>query len=1151
MSTLHEMQRPQITGNPVVDDVAMRIYEKQKAERDAVEVPDLTQAARQYQQSLQAPEVQADRPSDQPRTIELTGDDDFLPYLQDVQDTYDLREQAYQDQREGRKRPDGDVSLRFAIPKRKTIHGIDIATGEKLLDRPATPLAEEKYQEGVQQLRETTFNVNEGYNTPEAIEALGTIAEGTIIDDGTQADFERKINLMGVPPEQARLAWEVGQMRQGIEQIEEALATNLALDDLPETVDEPDIDQDELPTVGGWEDATRLIYQAEEGRPFEGTTEQLIDWYTEQMSSFNWKIGAPGINTQGMAYYMMRAMKEDESYAKALLTMIDIYDRVRTNWGIVGENIQQLLTDPVNLVGVPGAGALGVKAAGVAAKGAMRKWLQTRLGQAVAGSASAGAVNTAVHTGGAEAGMQRVEQAANMREDLNLGQVASSAAFGAAAGAVLGPAFPLAGVGMAKLTRRVRQNLRNAPPRSFIGRQLGAVGDVGGVIPFRARVATSQPEISKANSLDAAFDLAATRRYPNMREFKQELQDRVQSAAKKAKVNLKAPESNQFLREAVVADAIRALQSNSNAVGWYDRTVSEALDVLGLIHPEIKTDEESRFAFIYALAVTSNGMKVDANFGLAERAYRSWKENGVMPTNIGQGNASAAINKSLKMYNDLAGKLGAEELRKVMLGNFTVRQLERAGFKVTGEYKDTVVRGAAILGPKIGNGFFSNLYGHFDQLTMDRWLMRTWGRLTGTLIEKRPDLVREKTSALQEVVGRLKSDPESVRALKDIGVNVNTRSMKSLATQIQKSSMLPANRAAMAQLGTDGDLLRRVGNGLAKDHDGQKEAPTTADRNRIRGVFQAALQDVRAQGYPDMTMADLQALLWYPEKRLYDRATAAGDVAEGYADDEAPDYANAAINLARKLGISDDEIQREVKNGRARRARPADVDAGERADTEQGRSFTGRERKQFLRESAYRKERNRLSDNGGKRLYQERSGGGTGEAWVLKVYEPTKPYAKLAADVEASAPTFVELKPGDETRFRDALGASKRSTPYGAAVHLYDEAEYRDMRLFQTEDGLSGFALKPDGDIVSVYSGGGNNVLAIIQMAVDAGGTKLDCFDTILPSLYRAAGFRETERFPWDDQFAPPDWDKAVFAKYNNGEPDLVMMQYEPREAGD
>jgi hypothetical protein len=35
-------------------------------------------------------------------------------------------------------------------------------------------------------------------------------------------------------------------------------------------------------------------------------------------------------------------------------------------------------------------------------------------------------------------------------------------------------------------------------------------------------------------------------------------------------------------------------------------------------------------------------------------------------------------------------------------------------------------------------------------------------------------------------------------------------------------------------------------------------------------------------------------------------------------------------------------------------------------------------------------------------------------------------------------------------------------------------------------------------------------------------------------------------RLPWDDAFAPAGWDKAKFADYNGGEPDVVMMEYDP-----
>ena len=39
-----------------------------------------------------------------------------------------------------------------------------------------------------------------------------------------------------------------------------------------------------------------------------------------------------------------------------------------------------------------------------------------------------------------------------------------------------------------------------------------------------------------------------------------------------------------------------------------------------------------------------------------------------------------------------------------------------------------------LLALKLVTDFFANLYGNYEQLTLDRWAMRTWGRMTGTLV---------------------------------------------------------------------------------------------------------------------------------------------------------------------------------------------------------------------------------------------------------------------------------------------------------------------------------------------------------------------------------------------------------------------------------
>jgi hypothetical protein len=60
-------------------------------------------------------------------------------------------------------------------------------------------------------------------------------------------------------------------------------------------------------------------------------------------------------------------------------------------------------------------------------------------------------------------------------------------------------------------------------------------------------------------------------------------------------------------------------------------------------------------------------------------------------------------------FDELKAKWGIDNLRQFMLTNFTVSEITgvRKDLKPGGEHADVTVKGAAILGPKIGNGFFS------------------------------------------------------------------------------------------------------------------------------------------------------------------------------------------------------------------------------------------------------------------------------------------------------------------------------------------------------------------------------------------------------------------------------------------------------------
>lgn len=444
-------------------------------------------------------------------------------------------------------------------------------------------------------------------------------------------------------------------------------------------------------------------------------------------------------------------------------------------------------------------------------------------------------------------------------------------------------------------------------------------------------------EILELGKLENSFDFAGETQYATNRDFKVALQQRINDAAKQANVNLSefTVETEKHLVKNLLADAEFALQTNPNAVGWYNEKVTKALAILSKVHPEIATDAQAKFAFIWALANTSNGLKVDKNFELAEQAYAYYSQNGVMPVDIGIGDASAAINNNMKLFNKLMEEKGFEEFEQFMKTMHTVKDVEAfTDSTVSGENKTEMVYGAAVMGPKIGNGFFANLYGQFEQLTMDRWLMRTWGRMTGTLITDYKRQAKTKREQLKPLIKALSlKDKKAFEQI--IGIKIKLSNLDEVAVAIQKASMKPANRKAMAQIATIedtanaelitsvlgkpkknierigiGDELRKGGNGLAKFIDGQKEAPSgPVERRQIRKVFNQALTLLQ-QNEKSLTMADLQALVWYPEKRLYDSAKLSqAEQTTGYQDNEAPDYANAAVNLAQQLGVSDVDIQ--------------------------------------------------------------------------------------------------------------------------------------------------------------------------------------------------------------------------------------------------
>jgi len=448
------------------------------------------------------------------------------------------------------------------------------------------------------------------------------------------------------------------------------------------------------------------------------------------------------------------------------------------------------------------------------------------------------------------------------------------------------------------------------------------------------------------NTISNAVAFASQSSFANKLLFKDELQKRFKSYEKelKKKYGIKSFKVSgrskavdeglkNYLVDAYVYETLVAIQSYPDALGWYDYKTRAAMDIMSLVHPELKTDPMAAVAFKIAVAVTSNGNKVFDNFKEADRQYEYFKTNGKFDSSKSIGTQSAGIKSTFKLVNNVLARMTMEEFNSFLTSKFRAGDLQyiskgKTKTLLSGFNVDTEVYGASIFGPKIGNGFFMNLNGQFDQLTMDRWFMRQFGRLTGTLIDRNPNKITSGKARLKTAFSALSTKEKSL--VTKVIPGFSKMSLDEKAVAINKASILKSKRDMLSST-EPLDELRRAGNNLAKNLTGEVEAPNGGtQRDFIIGVFNEVQKELKEKYGIDITIADLQAVNWYPEKALYQTFQDGRDEEDGSvetSDNEQPDYESAAVKLAQERGVTNQQIE----NARAR------TSSGERAAEANGR----------------------------------------------------------------------------------------------------------------------------------------------------------------------------------------------------------------------
>lgn len=118
--------------------------------------------------------------------------------------------------------------------------------------------------------------------------------------------------------------------------------------------------------------------------------------------------------------------------------------------------------------------------------------------------------------------------------------------------------------------------------------------------------------------------------------------------------------------------------------------------------------------------------------------------------------------------------------------------------------------------------------------------------------------------------------------------------------------------------------------------------------------------------------------------------------------------------------------------------------------------------------------------------------------------------------------------------FRDRIAALREHNGHAGAVDVHTPEEYKNCRMFLTEDGEAGFAIAERDELVSVFSYEGKHAgNAVVAKAVELGARRLDCYDIeyMLPGLYGRHGFKPIAYVDWNDDYAPDGWDYGTLGR--------------------
>jgi hypothetical protein len=334
------------------------------------------------------------------------------------------------------------------------------------------------------------------------------------------------------------------------------------------------------------------------------------------------------------------------------------------------------------------------------------------------------------------------------------------------------------------------------------------------------------------------------------------------------------PADRKIIAKLMATEAMAAIRSGGANLEWYDAVINKTLAMAGLKYQELNTDINARTAFRIATAITSQGLNVEDNLAFAMKVYDQFRATGRFPE-IGQGADQSAMISNFKMANYLLDDMKIDFLRQFLETEFTVEEMRSAGLPIGGELGDEKVLGSSVFGPKIGFGFYSNLNGNFEPVTMDMWFMRTIGRLTGNLKAFRQDLYDAQLNKFREEFATQGGNGVFANQFDQAELDlaaVDNDAAIALARKVKKAHErdYKINREGYDDKTRVKSKLVAAAETMIGSLDAPKDAPSSgSERRNLRDVVRQMVDIVAEKYGKRVPPASLQAVVWYPEQELY------------------------------------------------------------------------------------------------------------------------------------------------------------------------------------------------------------------------------------------------------------------------------------------